>query len=247
MASCRDIDPLVTPYVDGVASTAERALVDTHLQACPPCRHRTALETAARETLRARLCRPCAPDQLRARCLKAAAESGITRIRASRISLTSLSIAVVAILLVGGVLTYSLTGLSPTVLAAQLTLDHVKCFAVHDAKTPVDARASEQRFAREYGWEIQLPQVAGAGLQLVGVRRCYCGDGPAAHVMYRLNGRPISLYMLRDVSRTRASTDVFGHDARIWSNNGRTYVLLGREPEAVMDQLTNTINKALSN
>jgi hypothetical protein len=140
-----------------------------------------------------------------------------------------------------------LTGLSPTVLAAQLTLDHVKCFAVHDAKTPVDARASEQRFAREYGWAIQLPPVAAAGLQLVGVRRCYCGDGPAAHAMYRLNGRPISLYMLRDVSRIRASTDVFGHDARIWSNNGRTYVLLGREPEAVMDQLANTINKALSN
>ena len=37
------------------------------------------------------------------------------------------------VLVVGGVLLYSLTGLSPTVLAAQLTLDHVKCFAVRQA------------------------------------------------------------------------------------------------------------------
>ena len=54
-------------------------------------------------------------------------------------------------LVVGGVLLYSLTGLSPTVLAAQLTLDHVTCFAVHEAGAPVDARASEAQFARDYG------------------------------------------------------------------------------------------------
>ena len=51
----------------------------------------------------------------------------------------------------GGVLLYSLTGLSPTVLAAQLTLDHVKCFAVHDSDAPVDVRASEEQYARDYG------------------------------------------------------------------------------------------------
>jgi len=73
MPSCREFDALVTPYIDGEATAAERAVVESHLAACPPCRHRAAAETAARETLRARLCRPCAPDQLRARCLAAAA------------------------------------------------------------------------------------------------------------------------------------------------------------------------------
>ena len=81
------------------------------------------------------------------------------------------------VLVVGGVLLYSLTGLSPTVLAAQLTLDHVKCFAVHDADAPVDVRASEEQYARDYGQQIRLPRPAVAGLQLVGMRRCFAAKG----------------------------------------------------------------------
>jgi anti-sigma factor RsiW len=242
MPSCREIDPLVTPYIDGEATSAERAIVDAHLVACPRCRHWTALETAARETLRARLCRPCAPEALRARCLAAAASSGHARIRARRISLTSLSMAAVLVLLLGGVLTYSLTGLSPTVLAAQLTLDHVACFTFHDADRPVDPRESEEQFARDHGWRVHLPQAATAGLQLVGVRRCYCAEGQTAHVMYRLQGRPISLYVIPDADHSRASTDVFGHDAVIWSKQGTTYVLLGKEPRIALERLAATLS-----
>ena len=69
----------------------------------------------------------------------------------TRSTLASLSMAAALVFVVGGVLLYSLTGLSPTVLAAQLTLDHVKCFAVHDADAPVDVRASEEQYARDYG------------------------------------------------------------------------------------------------
>ena len=52
MPSCREIDPLVTPYIDGEATAAERAAVDAHLSACPPCRQRAEAETSARDTLR---------------------------------------------------------------------------------------------------------------------------------------------------------------------------------------------------
>jgi anti-sigma factor RsiW len=245
MPSCREVDPLFTPYIDGEATAAERAIVDAHLLACPRCRHWAALESAARQTLRARLCRPAAPEQLRARCLAAAAQSGIHRIRTRRISFTTLSMAAVLVLLLGGVLMYSLTGLSPTVLAAQLTLDHVACFALHDADQTVDARVSEDQFARDYGWRIRLPQAAAAGLQLVGVRRCYCGEGQTAHVMYRFQGRPVSLYVIPNADRSRASTDVFGHDAVIWSKQGTTYVLLGKEPRIALEELAATLSKEL--
>lgn len=242
MPSCRAVEPLVTPYVDGEASPAERAVVDAHLAGCPPCRHRAGAETAARNTVRSRLCRPCAPEQLRARCRAAAYARAVGM---PRVTFTSLSIAAALVLLVGGVLLYTLTGLSPTVLAAQLTIDHVKCFAVHDADAPVDARVSEEQYARDYGQKIRLPQVAAAGLQLVGVRRCYCGDGAAAHAMYRLNGRPISLYMMPDASRARASADVFGHDAVIWTNQNTTYVLLGREAPDALAKLATEIDRGL--
>jgi anti-sigma factor RsiW len=244
MPSCRDIDPLFAPYIDGEATAEQRAIVDAHLRACPKCRHQTALQSAVRETVRAKLCRPCAPEELRTRC-RAAARAGMGPFGTTRSTIASLSMAAALLFVVGGVLLYALTGLSPTVLAAQLTLDHLTCFAVHDADTPVDASASEQQYARAYGAEIHLPRAAIGGLELVNMRRCFCGEGAAAHAMYRLHGRPVSLYVIRDATRDRASTDVFGHDAVIWSKGNVTYVLVGKEPRETLETLAKAMEAAL--
>jgi anti-sigma factor RsiW len=236
MPSCREVEPLVTPYVDGEATAAERGVVEAHLMRCPPCRQRTAAETVAREAVRTHACRPCAPEHLRARCRAAAQVSrfGIPR---------SLLAAAALVFLAGGVLLYGRISLSPAVLAAQLTLDHVTCFAVHESGVAADPQASEQQYAREYGEQIELP--SGTGLQLVGLRRCYCGEGAAAHAMYRLDGRPVSLYIIPDAGRSRASTDVFGHDAVIWSSRMKTYVLVAREPRDVLEKLAEQIEGGL--
>ena len=241
MPSCREVESLVTPYVDGEASPDERAVVDAHLAKCPPCRQRTAAESAARDTVRSRVCRPCAPEQLRMRC-RAAARDIPSPTRSVRRHLPSIFIAAAVILMATAVLVYSLTGLSPAVLAAQLTLDHVTCFAVHDSHNPVDVHASEERYARDYGVPIHLPSTANsAGLQLVGVRRCFCAEGAAAHIMYRLNGTGVSLYMIPESTRERASAEVFGHDALIWSARDTTYVLVGRAPRETLARVATTL------
>jgi anti-sigma factor RsiW len=244
MPSCREIDPLFAPYVDGAATADERAIVEAHLRACPKCRHQTALQSVVRDTVKTKLCRPCAPEELRTRC-RAAARAGRWPFGTTRSTVASLSMAAALVFIVGGVLLYSLTGLSPTVLAAQLTLDHMKCFAVHDANTPVDVRAGEQQYARDYGTEIHLPRPAVAGLQLVNMRRCFCGEGVAAHAMYRLNGRPVSLYVIPDAGRERGTAEVFGHDAVIWSNANTTYVLVGREPRETLEALAREMEREL--
>jgi anti-sigma factor (TIGR02949 family) len=240
MPSCREIDPLVTPYIDGEATDTERAMVNAHLAGCPPCRSRAEAEADARQVLRSRGCQPCAPEKLRNRCRKVASPLGrITYIY----SPVSLSVFAAAFLMAGGVSVYGLTRLSPTVLAAQLTLDHVKCFAVHPSTAVLDAHASEDQFARDYGWRLHVPMAPAAdGLQLVGVRRCFCGEGPAVHVMYRHDGEPISLYVLPHVTRPSATADVFGRDAVIWSENDTTFVLLGKQPPALMRQLAADLN-----
>ena len=244
MPSCREVEPLVTPYVDGEVSPDERAVVDAHLAGCPPCRQRTAAERSARETVRTRFSRPCAPDDLRARCRAAALLAQPSSTRSPWRTVRSLSIAAAVILIAGGVALYTLTGLSPSVLAAQLTLDHVTCFAVHETDETITARAGEDHYARQYGEAITLPRSAdAAGLQLVGVRRCYCAEGAAAHVMYRLNGLPVSLYMIRDSSRTRAAADLFGHDTVIWSAQGTTYALVSREPRETLDRLAAVLGR----
>ena len=163
----------------------------------------------------------------------------------TRSTLVSLSMAAALLLVVGGVLLYALTGLSPTVLAAQLTVDHVACFAVHDADTPVDVRASEEQYERAYGGDIRLPRAVIGGLQLVNMRRCFCGEGVAAHAMYRLHGRPVSLYVIPDANRGRASMDVFGHDAVMWSNGNATYVLVSKEPRETLEALARQMEGAL--
>jgi anti-sigma factor RsiW len=244
MPSCREIDPLFAPYIDGEATADQRTVVEAHLRACPKCRHQTALQSAVRETVRTKLCRPCAPEALRTRC-QAAARAGMGPFGTTRSTIASLVMAAALLFVVGGVLLYALTGFSPAVLAAQLTLDHVKCFAVHDAATPIDAEASEAQYARDYGAAVHLPRHNIAGLQLVGMRRCFCGDGAAAHAMYRLNGAPVSLYVISHVSRERASTDVFGHDAVIWSKGDATYVLLGRQPRETLEALARDMEKQL--
>jgi anti-sigma factor RsiW len=238
MPSCREIDPLFAPFIDGEATAEQRAIVDAHLRACPKCRHQTALQSAVRETVRAKLCRPCAPEELRTRCRAAAsARWAMGPFGTTRSTLLSLSMAAALLLVVGGVLLYVLTGLSPTVLAAQLTLDHVTCFAVHGGEAPVDVRASEAQYELAYGGDIRLPRAAIAGLELVNLRRCFCAEGAAAHAMYRLHGRPVSLYVIPDANRGRASMDVFGHDAVMWSNGNATYVLVSREPRATLEAL----------
>jgi anti-sigma factor RsiW len=247
MPSCREIDPLFVPYVDGEATADQRAIVDAHLRACPKCRHHTALQSAVRETVRAKLCRPCAPEELRTRC-REAARARWTVMRpfgTARSTALSLSMAAALLIVVGGVLLYALTGLSPSVLAAQLTLDHVTCFAVHDADAPVDVRASEERYERAYGGDIRLPRAVIDGLQLVNMRRCFCGEGVAAHAMYRLHGRPVSLYVIPDADRGRASMGVFGHDAVMWSNGSTTYVLVSREPRATLEALAKEMEGTL--
>jgi anti-sigma factor RsiW len=244
MPSCREIDPLFAAYVDGEATPSERAAVDAHLKACPKCRHQTALQALVRDTVRQKLCRPCAPEALRARC-KAATHPGLLPFRMPRSRLASFSMAAALTIVLGGVLLYSLTGLSPTVLAAQLTLDHVKCFAFDSQSTPVDVDAGEQQYARDYGQQVQLPRADVAGLRLMGIRRCYCGEGAAAHAMYRLNGQPVSLYVIPDARRDRTTTDVFGHDAVIWSRQNATYVLVSREPRATLEALAAAMDATL--
>jgi anti-sigma factor RsiW len=63
--------------------------------------------------------------------------------------------------------------------------------------------------------------------------------------MYRLNGRPVSLYVIPDAERDRTSAEVFGHDAVIWSKSNVTYVLVGKEPRASLEVLARAMEETL--
>jgi anti-sigma factor RsiW len=244
MANCDAIDPLVTPYLDSELPAADRALVDEHLRRCPPCRSRVDAERAARELVRTRKASFMvhAPDTLRIRCsalLQAAPASKsvgsatrTTRPPASwSARLMPFALAASLVLLVGGAFLYQATDRSARVLAAELTADHVKCFALDDVlgthETPA---AVEQAMLSGFGWHLNINEAAErAGLNLIGARRCLYTHGLVAHLMYRHQGQPVSVFMLpKESARVETLVEVLGHEAAIWSSGDRTFVLLAR-------------------
>src|SRR5688500_16526082 len=78
-SGCAAIEALVTPYIDGELTAADRAVVDAHVGACGLCRSRVVAERAVRHLIDARkasLRAVAAPDALHARCARLAETHG---------------------------------------------------------------------------------------------------------------------------------------------------------------------------
>jgi anti-sigma factor RsiW len=73
---CKDLESLVTPYVDGEVTPQQCAAIEAHLSECPDCRKCAEAESGARAVVRR--CRDSlrapAPASLHAKCRKLAAE-----------------------------------------------------------------------------------------------------------------------------------------------------------------------------
>jgi anti-sigma factor RsiW len=231
MADCRRIADRITAYVDESLSPADRADVERHLKACPPCREAAAEEHAGRVVLRQcarRLRREPIPPALRTRCEALAREQCAARAARWRAALLPVSLATMLVVATGTAIAAIATQRSDTLLAAQLTADHLKCFrAFPPEDVETDAARVEQMLRERYGWDVRLPGSSTAeGLRLIGARRCLYLDGRVPHVMYRVNGEDVSLFILAGVNRRDADVVTLGQRARIWSRGANTYVLV---------------------
>ena len=87
--------------------------------------------------------------------------------------------------------------------------------------------------------------------ELVGARPCFYGKGKAAHLMYRHHGQALSVFMLPQFTRpghTESNpeiVDVMGHEAAVWSQAGRTFVVISREPEQEMSRVLAVVQSAV--
>jgi anti-sigma factor RsiW len=245
--TCRELEPALASYVDGEASSQERATVDAHLERCRPCRDRVAGERAVRDALHTRRdrLRPAASDLLRARCAAygrpVAAPPAVPRIR----RLVPLSLAATLLLAVAGIFLF---GVNEDAIAAQLALDHMKCFDVIGEEGTQEPRAAEAKWLAERGWSIGVaPSSLEHGLQLVGIRRCLSTDGTAAHCMYRWRDQDLSVYILphalESVGTAEQVVEKFGHRAIMWTNAGRTYLVIVRGRREGVDAVAGYIRR----
>lgn len=259
MSSCASIDPLVTPYVDGELAASDRGLVERHLGVCAPCRGRVAAERVSRDLLvdRRLLLRCTAPETLRARCT-AAIEGAREHAAASAARATPrrrpvwpariapMAAAAALTVVVGGAFLYEATGRSTRLMAAELAADHVKCFTMNAVfGTQHSDETVRHTLASSFDWTTEVPRAADGQLKLVGSRPCLYGQGRVAHVMYRHNGNPVSLFMLPRTERPAQTLDAFGHACAIWSKNQRTFVLVSREPRDEVQKLAAVMQASL--
>jgi anti-sigma factor (TIGR02949 family) len=255
MPNCWSIDQLITPYVDGELAPADRQTVEQHTRACTPCRARVATEQAVRDLVRAckpALTAPAAPPELRARCAAVGRTPGVPRVAGLfagpwRARLGPLALAATLAVIVGGAFLYPLTEPSTRVMAAELTIDHMKCFLLNAALGTHDTEAAVTgALADDFDWQAQLPGQPGqAGLELVGERTCLYGKGRIAHVMYRHEGRAVSVFMLPDDVRQDGIVSIFGHNAAIWTVGHRTFVLVAREPREEIERMASFVRASL--
>jgi anti-sigma factor RsiW len=259
MSNCQTIDPLVTPYVDDQLPDADRDEVERHVRACPPCRSRVEAERVVHELIHARradLSRPCASEALRGRCAAhaglqaraAATQSGaVVGGAAWRARVAPLAMAASLVLVVGGAFVYQLTAASPSVMAAELAADHLKCFALNGVLHTHDGAATvETSMLRLFDWRTHVPADGDvADLELVGSRPCVYGEGKIAHIMYRHHGEPVSLFMLPGIQRSPEVVRALGHEAAIWCDRDRTFVLVAREPRKDVEQMASLVQASM--
>lgn len=237
MSDCRRTAERLASYVDDMLPASDRAEVERHLGVCEPCRRAAAREQGARTVLRdcaTRLRNEAAPPGLRSRCEALAKGAAPSRAGWWRARLAPALITAVVIVFAFSAVFAFATRQSDTLLAAQLTADHLKCFHMSSPVLAGTAAQVESALASRYGWNVHIPPSSPAdGVELVGARRCLYADGAIPHVLYRVHGQDVSLYMLEGVSRSAAEVVALGHESRIWSRGHTTYVLVlpAREPE----------------
>jgi len=235
---CREVEENLASYVEGGAN-GNAAAIAAHLETCDACRQLAHAQTVARTVLKARAAQlsPIAPPGLRTR-LRALMDERASAGQAAPDSmlewsgrLTAFAAAAMVVLTLGAVLLPFATIRSTTLLAAQLALDHLKCFTIEgDADgAPIAKEQAEATLKQEFDLIVNVPpSLAAEKLELMAVRRCLYGDGRAAHLMYRLDGEPVSLFIIPGVSRPAAELSLFGHEQVVWTQGDRTYMLVAR-------------------
>jgi anti-sigma factor (TIGR02949 family) len=270
MKNCQDLEPLLTPYVDGEATADQRAAIEAHLATCPSCRDCADAEAHARDMVKAcrdQLVTP-APARLHQKCAQLAREEaaaaaasapaiGVSAPSSPRASerlappvwrrWAPVSLLATAALVVVGVFAYSALSSRGTALAAQLARDHIRCTGIVGDRAPADPVAQREGWVKRLGWSVDIPTFSsGDELQFVQLRRCaHDKNVTMAHILYRRHGRLLSLFVMPEHEPDRSELTVAGERTVIWSQGGRTYAVVGATSSAELQELADRFSRVL--
>jgi anti-sigma factor RsiW len=228
---CNDIAPRLAELAEAHDGATLDSRAARHLAECGACQRSLQVQRSMHALLRARAgtLQGRAPDALRNRL---AAELASRTPPARRWSPLRMPVAATVLLALTGILTYGLTGASSTVLAAQLTIDHLKCARLVAPGGAVSAEQAVKEWSQRYDWTPRVPVVSPARkASLVGVRRCLYGHGHLAHLLYEVDGRTVSLFVMPrsdyPADAAPARHDFFGQRAEVWADGDQSFAVVG--------------------
>ena len=247
MKDCRDIAPMLAALADdqGLAPEPE---VARHLDGCGSCQRSLRLQREMHDLLRARAValQTRAPEALRERI---GACVGAGQAASRRWLPLRMPVAATGVLALLGVMLYGLTSASSGVLAAQLALDHLKCVQLVSGSTGLNPVQAARDWAARYHWMPRVPAAPRARKgSLVGVRRCLYGHGHLAHLLYDVDGRVVSLFVMprseHPAGEAPAMHDVLGQHAEVWASGDQSFALVGDAAPEVLASLAREFRAA---
>jgi len=243
MSDCQDIGPLLAAYADDTIEESARARVATHLAGCAACRLAVSAQRQIRDASRGRAAElpEAEPDAVpnHVSATPVPADAVARRSRPSRWRSAPLSATAALVVALAGIIALGTLASPSTVLAAQLTLDHVKCLFVGRDAAERTPEAIASAWQREHGWDIMVPPSSAVEqVELVGFRRCVSTQGEMAHVEYRHAGRPVSLFILPRPGQAGSEVAIMGYETETWGAGNRTYAVVGRIPREDLARVT---------
>ncbi len=250
--TCRDVEAQLTPFIDGELTEAVATPVTEHLAACGGCRRMAEQERLGRQLLQERAPRlaTAAPASLRA-AVRRSVPAPRRRFSFGWVAASAAATVVVAL---GFVAVAGLIQPIP-VFAAQASLDHLKCIRLGPSASSSDAKAVETAWRGWQGWDLHVPTgQQGAGLRLLGYRRCVITEGRMAHLLYERVGESgagggdvVSVFVLPDGPKVaHAELEMFGQEEVLWTSHGHTYALVGRGDRAALVAVASSLERELA-
>jgi hypothetical protein len=140
--------------------------------------------------------------------------------------------AATVLLAVGAVFLFGQNKQLEAAFAAQLAIDHDRCFSqVEEIAAGFDQERAQVVLADELGINAMVPAES-VDFDLLDVRQCLYDEGAMAHVLCEWRGQPVSLFVVPGRSDREQILEIVGHDAVIWSEGDNAYVLVA-EPGPV--------------
>jgi anti-sigma factor RsiW len=247
--TCEELEARLAALVDGELDAAEAAEAARHLGGCVGCQAKADAEALGRDLMRdaAPHLTVAAPPRLRAVIRRTIPEAA-----PRRRWLWAGASAAAAVALVAGAIGVASVFRPVPLFAAQAALDHLKCVRIGPSAASPDARALEASWREWQGWDLHVPTgEAGAGLRLLGYRRCVLTEGKMAHVLYDRGGSVVSLFVMpagvdRGATVAHAELEMFGQDAVLWTSYGHTYALVGRGGRGALTPVAAALERELT-